>query len=256
MPVFDTQKVEITTFALETTRRCNMNCDHCLRGGPHPGDMDEDLLRTLLRQVSLINQVVFSGGEPTLNLPIVKKFYEICREYRIPVRSFFVATNGRENQMELASILLEQYRDAEDKDMCSVALSIDAFHTEYPDELVRGLAFYSDIKEHDQSDLDWPHPIGNAAANGLGEDNPSGINERFSFDDNDSPDDTDSIHVETMYFSVNGILYPCCDLSVDDMDQALESPEDCPTQFIPCQGIYESLKGLQEIKRLRENQNN
>lgn len=246
MPVFDTQKVEITTFALETTRRCNMNCDHCLRGGPHPGDMDENLLRTLLRQISVIDQVTFSGGEPTLNLPIIRKFYEICEEYRIPVRSFFVATNGQENQMELASILLEQYRDAEYKDMCAVALSIDAFHTEYPDELVRGLAFYTDSKEHDPSDLNWPYPIGNAAANGLGEDNPSGINKEFTFDDANDPEEAESIRVDTMYFSINGILYPCCDLSVDDMDLALTEPECCPTQFIPCDGIYEALKELRQ----------
>ena len=53
---------------LEVTRRCNMACEHCMRGDAQDMDMDIGLIDKALSSVSDIGCMTFSGGEPTLNV--------------------------------------------------------------------------------------------------------------------------------------------------------------------------------------------
>lgn len=218
-----------------------MNCEHCLRGGPGTGDMNPEILRDFLKQVDEIDEITFTGGEPSLNIPIMREFYKICEEYQIPVKSFFVATNGKENQLELATFLLEQYDKAEYKDMCGVALSIDAFHDDDISHMVKGLAFYTTTKEHAPNDCDWPIPVGNALTWGLGGDNIRNINERFSFE---TPQQEENIQLNTAYLSLNGCVFPDCNLTIEEEDDAIKSPNDCPTEHIMAATALEQLKNL------------
>lgn len=224
-------KLEIDSFVLEVTRRCNMACDHCLRGGPHPGDLDPRLLRRFLSRVACIGEVTFTGGEPSLNIGVMRKFYEICEQYRIPVGGFFVATNGKENQLELAAFLLDRWHKSDDREACGVALSVDAFHDDADQtDVVKGLGFYTDSKEHSPNDLDWPFTAGSAQDNGLGT-RRRNTAEEFYLDEPGFPGAT--VRVDTLYLSLNGMVYPDCDLSVEEEDAALENPDDCPTEALP-----------------------
>lgn len=238
-------KLEISSFILETTRRCNMNCDHCLRGGPGSGDMSPELLRVFLKQVQEIDEVTFTGGEPSLNIPIMRTFYDICEEYNIPIHSFFVATNGKENQMELATFLLEQYEKSDYQEGCAVALSIDAFHEEDISNLVKGLAFYTNIKEHPIGDFDWPIAMGTADMNGLGIENPRIIRDHFQIERMENQ----NLRVEDLYLSINGCVFPECNLTNEEENAPLDSPNDCPTEFIKADTASEQLNDLYETKQ-------
>ena len=44
---------------------------------------------------------------------------------------------------------------------------------------------------------------------------------------------TDRASGDTLYLSANGMLYPDCNLSYQNLDYAVTSPADCPVQSIP-----------------------
>ena len=72
--------ITISNLVIEVTRKCNMFCDHCLRGDLQNIDLKKEYVDSLLNQVDQINNVTFSGGEPSLNIPIIEYFLEQCKE--------------------------------------------------------------------------------------------------------------------------------------------------------------------------------
>lgn len=55
-------KLYIGALVLEVTRRCNMHCEHCLRGDTQNLDMQKEIVDKLLEQTESIFCVTFSGG--------------------------------------------------------------------------------------------------------------------------------------------------------------------------------------------------
>lgn len=228
--------LEIEELVIETTRRCNMACPHCLRGPAMPGDMPVETIRSVLEQARVIDIVTFSGGEPSLAIPVMEAFYEEAKRLGVQVNGFFIATNGKENQERLALFALERYAEAENKEFCTVSLSIDPYHEPCASDLVRGLACYSKAKERDPGQLDWEVRAGNAEENGLGK--PRQTRTEFAAY---APQAGGAIRVELVYLSANGFAYPECDLSYQEMDAVLDNPDDCPTEWLPVDRLSEKL---------------
>lgn len=146
-------KLDFYTLAVEVTRRCNMNCAHCLRGEAENCDIKEEYYDKLLHSTNAIDEVVFTGGEPTLAIEHIRKFRKLCEKYEIPVYSFYIVTNGKEVSMEFLEELIKWYgycmKCGGEPEMCGVALSKDNFHAKIPDEnetLLRGLSFFREDK--------------------------------------------------------------------------------------------------------------
>ena len=66
--------MQVYSLILEVTRRCNMCCAHCLRGEAENIDMQKETIDKVLDLVDKIECVTFSGGEPSLNLPLIQYF--------------------------------------------------------------------------------------------------------------------------------------------------------------------------------------
>lgn len=237
------KKLYFQNLAIETTRRCNMQCEHCLRddndGNKYRHDMPRQTLELLLSQTESIGTVTFSGGEPSLALNVIRTFYQLCDKFDVSVGSFYVVTNGMTNQLELACLFLEQYAritDPEDRDACGIALSIDMFHEAFlddgPNMAVKGLAFYKPDKEHeDNNDLDWVISSGRAEKFCRASvQNPRELEPTTEFT---LDTDGDTISVDMAYLSVNGCLYPECDLTYQRMDDCKEAGQDAEIQTIP-----------------------
>lgn len=237
--------LSISHLSLETTRRCSMACKHCLRKKAQNMDLLEKTIDALFQNnIYNIGSVTFSGGEPSLNLDIIRYFYEAAEKHDAYPHSFYVVTNGKENQMELAALFLTEYEKADEKEMCGIALSQDGFHdSTEQSELVKGLAFYCKDKERDPYDDQWVMQTGNAAVNGIGHPRcyePT----RFCVDSYDYFD-RKIIEIEDCYLSANGFLYPDCDLSYDVMDMVFQSPDDCPVESVSVKNVlkYFSQRG-------------
>ena len=172
-------KVYVNSLVLEVTRRCNMRCPHCLRGDEKKMDMQESTVDKILDTVDYIGTVTFSGGEPSLNIPLIRYFFEEAEKRGKLPSSFYIVTNGKAHMLDLAQLVLEWYAKFDEPDMCGVTISQDAFHDinwddgrTAPVNYLAGLACYRpDDKKHSSNDMRWVQPRGRALENGLGGDN-------------------------------------------------------------------------------------
>lgn len=215
-------EIFVGNLCLEVTRRCNMGCAHCLRGNAEDLDMSRETIDQVLEQVDMIGQVTFTGGEPSLNTDAIRYFFAQARRYGKLPRSFFVATNGKANQEELAIELLKQYPDMEEREFCGVALSIDEWHDpqDYGQSILRGLSFYSDCKE--KPDGYSLIPEGRAAKLTI---DPKKMIQPTSahivLSGNSDPD-AGLLEVETLYVAADGKIVGNCDMSYARIEKEAE----------------------------------
>lgn len=212
-------KIFVENLSLEVTRRCNMGCAHCLRGNAEDMDMSRETIDQVLEQVDMIGQVTFTGGEPSLNMDAIRYFFAQARKYGKLPRSFFVATNGKANQEELAMELLKQYPDMEEQELCGVALSVDEWHDpqDYDQSILKGLAFYSDCKEKpDGYNL---IPEGRAARLKIDSEEMIQPKSAHIVLSEDSDPNAETLEIEMLYVAADGKIVGNCDMSYARMEK-------------------------------------
>lgn len=220
-------KLYVHDLVLEVTRRCNMCCAHCMRGDAQALDMNKDVIDRVIDMVDEIGCVVFTGGEPTLNLEIIRYFYdELKRRGKDYPASFYIVTNGKENQKELALLALDLYSVSDEKDMCGVAISVDDFHewSDPKNSILHGLSFY--VPDKDYTDRKYYLIKEGRAANMQGRDPDLNV-----LPDCDIFDDTIDIH-EELYVSADGKLFGNCDCSYEHVDDLSKYSVYKPDDFI------------------------
>lgn len=127
-------KIKINNLLIEVTRRCNMKCRHCLRGGTQSIDIHGFDILHLLEKVSQINLLTFSGGEPTLNVDGIGYTLLLCKRLGIEVNDFYIKTNGKKVSSEFLQVCLDWFVYIMDcnggyaPEMSAVELSTDAYH--------------------------------------------------------------------------------------------------------------------------------
>lgn len=142
------RQIKIDTLALEITRRCNMACRHCLRGPAEDLDMPETLLPKIFKDITDINDLVLTGGEPSLNVPMIRKILNYIKDHDIYVDNFYVVTNGKQVSDEFIQVMLDYYLAFDNCDEISaVALSQDEFHEKIPKENIKKLKALSFFNE-------------------------------------------------------------------------------------------------------------
>lgn len=146
--------LNIGDLAIEVTRRCNMQCAHCLRGDPQHIDMPIKHVFSLMKRVRSIGSICFTGGEPTLNSDVIKQTLAACRINNVSVGSFYVVTNGKHIPDEFIHDLIKWYEYCYEPDMCAVTLSNDVFHDAIPNESRRKLEALSFFNDTDKA-IDW-----------------------------------------------------------------------------------------------------
>lgn len=138
-------KLTISSLVVEITRKCNMSCEHCMRGNAQNKNIDFKHIDALLSQCEGIGNVTFTGGEPSMNVPAISYFLERAKELNISIDSFYIATNGMTISEEFILACLRLYSYSYSKDMCAVHVSNDVFHANegsYNTELLDGLSFF------------------------------------------------------------------------------------------------------------------
>jgi organic radical activating enzyme len=136
-------KIVISKIAIEVTRRCNLKCRHCCRGDAENVNIDFKHIDTLLSRIFYINQLTFTGGEPSLNVPAIQYFADECKRLEIGVYFVSIVTNGINIKQDFIDVCIDLSRIAE---RISVCLSNDKYHTEqrmYDDSLLQCLPFFS-----------------------------------------------------------------------------------------------------------------
>ncbi len=108
-------KFRLHLLALETTRKCNTKCGHCMRGLSQNMDLSSEMVDSILEneEIERIDSICFSGGEPTLNPSIIiYTINKIIKNY-IDVGKLIMLTNGLIFNQELINAFnqFNEYRN-------------------------------------------------------------------------------------------------------------------------------------------------
>lgn len=234
-------KVQSCDLILEVTRRCNMSCEHCLRGCAQNVDMTKEIVDKALSYVSSIGCLTLTGGEPTLNMDLVRYIFEEIHRREIPMSAFYIVTNGKVNQMDLAVLALQEIMHCDEPEVCGVAISKDIFHDHLAEESpLQYLTFYRNDKEMgDYYKGDGVILRGRAENFGTGRE----MNPTIEFDIVDAVESESEIQVcmdGYLYISALGEVCADCDLSYDmmkdykvgDLDRMDQLLQDAYEQYI------------------------
>jgi MoaA/NifB/PqqE/SkfB family radical SAM enzyme len=205
----------LSNVTLEITRRCNMACDHCLRGDAQNVDMTTEVVDRLLDAVHGhgIGSITFTGGEPTLNIPIIRYTIDQLKERRIGLSSFFVVTNGKIESIELVHALIDLYMYSDEKEMCGFVISNDQYHEGSDDPQIYPALKFFNPDGHGPSDERYVISEGRANENCIG--GRSYTPETLELDVNDDYVSVNS----TLHVSANGNVFPGCDASYERIDE-------------------------------------
>lgn len=150
--------------AIETTRRCNLRCGHCMRGESQNIDASNEIIDMILNdeEIKQIDHICFSGGEPTLNPNIIIYAIDKIIDENINVLEIVMVTNGQIFNKELVEAfnrfneyrnqrikqqIIAQYSNKLSKDLLDslingntdgharITFSVDRFHHPIPQEV-------------------------------------------------------------------------------------------------------------------------
>lgn len=243
----------VNDLTIETTRRCNMACEHCLRGPAQDMDMHAEVLDNLFSRISRIRHLTFTGGEPSLRPGIMSHALAMAMKYDVDVGQVYLVTNGKTVTADFMSACMawhrytikcqfglhgdqidpdraaEVIRDAcQDADHdricgCWVSLSLDRFHEPIPRENLLKLAclphLLLDKYQSPGSTDEWVLNEGFADRNDIGVVDMAAMRP-WMFDGTeknpDASDDGWSTQIEELYVATDGSLLKYCDYSYDD----------------------------------------
>lgn len=88
------EKLAFSNLNIELTRRCNLQCKHCLKGEAQNIDLSNEAIDNLLNQTIGIENILFTGGEPFLAIDKMRYFLHGIKERNIILGYVSVVTNG------------------------------------------------------------------------------------------------------------------------------------------------------------------
>lgn len=144
-------KFILHNIAIEMTRRCNAKCHHCMRGEAQNIDVSKEIIDSILNneEISQIDHICFSGGEPTLNADmIIYAINKIIAE-KINVLEIAMVTNGQIFNRGLVEAFnrfinyRKQVNGKDSEDYARITFSVDRFHPSISQEVVDNYLKYS-----------------------------------------------------------------------------------------------------------------
>jgi len=229
-------ELNISNVVIEVTRKCNMDCEHCLRGDTQKKVIDNQHIHKLLQLIDDIGTLSITGGEPTLEMQALDQIENCVRYGNADVGSFYLVTNGKSIKVDdVANWAYRMYDACNDNEISGVTFSFDDFHTstfnwkqaekqrrnykrlaEVMDEeygLSENEGCGSFIHKHSDSSLGYNSLIKEGRATDFGcRDTYTQVFEEHIWSD------TINFTESELYLSANGNIVSGCDWSYDTID--------------------------------------
>lgn len=173
--------MKISQLMVEVTRKCNMTCEHCMRGPAQNISMSKEIMINFLSDIKHINLVGFTGGEPTLpdGIKAIKQFIKICKTFKITVDSFFIITNAKVWKKDIPKTVSSLLKFCKKNSQSIVEISRDQFHDDINNQR---MTFFDNIVKQFKKEIEdvkfkvWNRSRhiddicnqGNAASSGIG----------------------------------------------------------------------------------------
>lgn len=232
----------LDSLVIEVTRRCNMACEHCLRGCAQNVDMPFETIDKIFEGIDIVYNITFTGGEPFLNIDAIEYTLKYVKEHNIKIFSVFVVTNGKhfeeryisvmndwivycmENNIDMKNMLEngDRIMDMEEiYNYSGIAVSRDEYHESIPIKnylRYRMLSYYSTSKERESYGNRGLILEGKAYENGFY--GTVHIPSRFDFEDweDDDWENGTSLVSNLVYVSCLGEVVADCDLSYEHIE--------------------------------------
>lgn len=101
------KKLTYSWIGIELTRRCNIACEHCMRGDAQNIDIDEGTIDSFLDQTQIIGKLAFEGGEPTLCIDKMKYILDGMKKRNILLFELEITTNGYKKIDDFVDVVQE-----------------------------------------------------------------------------------------------------------------------------------------------------
>ena len=130
---FDKDEVILPLYnlMLEVTRKCNLKCEHCMRGEPQNIDMSDEILKEVFRQVTEMYHLSLTGGEPFLAPQVIESMVDIIIDRKIRIHRCTTVDN---------SVWTDENRnDPEERLPISISISNSTYHK---NDVQKAIDFY------------------------------------------------------------------------------------------------------------------
>jgi hypothetical protein len=207
--------VNVDSLIIETTRRCNAKCDHCLRGDIENVDLQQEYVDSLFSKLSYVGSVTFTGGEPSLVPEVIGYAIDAAEKYGVEIGNFYIATNAISISDEFLLVIMRLWCYCDDNEISAVHWSNDDFHPDMDTSKLEAFSFASGKYEGTNRP--------NIIAEGRGTDWDGRVNSREEFEI-----DEDNIQEGSVYLNCEGYIIGGCDWSYEsqrDEDNIISSVE-------------------------------
>lgn len=199
--------MDLNDAVIEITRKCNMVCDHCLRGDAQNCNIKHEYIDQLFSKVDYISSLSITGGEPTLNVDAIDYIVESAQRHNVDIGNFYIVTNGESIPDAFLMALIKLHCYCSDNEISGVKVSGDDFHDEATEK--DKLSAFSFVEFEKDKSSQYLVNEGYAYDNGLGSTERN--IEEFYVDD----DTVDG----TVYLNCKGNIIAGCDWSYDSQDE-------------------------------------
>lgn len=129
------KKVKLENLAIELTKRCNLDCAHCLKGESQKVDISKETIDSIFSQIDTIGRLFFTGGEPTLASEALENIIEAIKRYNVSIIEWGMDTNGTMYSTRFYKALAELEKicreSTKNNDMHgTICISTDVYHRE------------------------------------------------------------------------------------------------------------------------------
>lgn len=116
--------MKVEKLHLELTRMCTIECEHCFRGERRNEFMSINTIDNIFKDVSEVEFLLLTGGEPLLALRQIKELLNIINKKNIKIDKILLVTNCTVLNNDIITTLNELSNDSD----FYLRLSYDMFH--------------------------------------------------------------------------------------------------------------------------------
>jgi hypothetical protein len=120
--------VRLYDLILEVTRKCNLQCGHCLRGNAEDKTLNMKFVENVFKTVNSISTLTLTGGEPFLHPEIIDNILFLAEKHDVEISNFYIATNGTIPLKNVIQTVMNLYTYCTENDVSQIKISNDEFH--------------------------------------------------------------------------------------------------------------------------------